>query len=110
MLRLLVGGVGVGTAINVHEHEAVGIIGLLHNIKADDAGFLHAGAGVGERGGHERHEAFRFNLDVDMDDEHDGQIGQTRAKLKSGRHFADWRGTSGFAIAGIPLFICLFVV
>ena len=82
MFRLLVRDAGGGIAINLDEHEARRVVGLLHHIEPRDAGFLHAGAGVGERGGLERFETFRFYPDVDMHDEHAGEIGQIPPKLK----------------------------
>lgn len=56
-------------AVGFDEHEARGIVGLLHDIEGGDAGFLHAGAGAGERGGFEGFDAVGF----DADDEHEGR-------------------------------------
>jgi len=69
-------------AIGFHEHKMRRIIRLLHDVEPRDTRFLPAGAGVDERGGFESFDAFRFHLNLHMNDEHDREIGQTGPKLK----------------------------
>jgi hypothetical protein len=59
-----------GRPIDLDEHEAGGIVGLLDNIEAGDAGFAHAVTGILEARGLEGLDALGFYVDVDMDDEH----------------------------------------
>src|ERR1039458_4689519 len=75
-------GTGGGIAINFDEHEARRIVGLLHDIEASDAQLQQAQAGVEQRGGFESLDAIRLHMDMNVDDEHDREIGQTRPKLK----------------------------
>ena len=91
MFCLLVRGGGGSIAIDFDEEKFRRVVRLLHDIKARDTGFQHTGAGVGERGGLEDFDAIRLHPDMDMDDKHDGEIGQNRAQLKSGGIFAGWR-------------------
>ena len=82
MRRLFVRGVGGGIAINFDEHEARRIVGLLDDIEAADARLQQAQARVEERGGFESRDAIRLHMNMNVDDEHDREIGQTGQKLK----------------------------
>jgi hypothetical protein len=70
MRGFLVGGGGGGGAVDFDEHEAGGIIGLLHDIEPGNPGFLHALAGVLEGCALESLDAVGPHLHVDMDDKH----------------------------------------
>ena len=61
-------------AVGFDEHEARGIVGLLDDIEARDAGLADARTGVGERGGLEGVDALGFHVNEDMDDVH-GEAG-----------------------------------
>jgi hypothetical protein len=82
MWRQFVRGVGVGIAIDFHEHKARRVVRLLHDIESRDARFLHAGAGISERGRLESLKVFGLYLDLDLHDEHVRVIGQTRSTRK----------------------------
>ena len=96
MRRFLVRSIGGGITIDFHKDKPRGVIGLLDDIKAGNAGFLQAGAGIGERGDFECLDAFRFHSDMNVNNEHDREIGQFRNKLKPDDDFAGWRGESAF--------------
>ncbi len=71
MFRFLVRGGGGGIPINLHQHEAHGVVLLLDDIEARDAGFLQACPGVGQRRLFEGFNAPGFYVDMDVNDEHD---------------------------------------
>ena len=59
-----------GIAVRFNEHEPRGIIDLLHDIKAGDAGFANARLSIVERGSFEVIDAFGLHLNVDVNNEH----------------------------------------
>ena len=69
----LVGGLGFRSAVGFDEDETSGVVGLLDDIEAGDAGLAEAGGGVGEDGGFEGVDGFGADLDVDVNDEHGGR-------------------------------------
>jgi len=70
MRGLFVGGGRDGRAVNLDQDKAAGSVGLLHNVKAGDAGLAHAGAGVLKAGVPEGRDGFGPDVDMDMDNEH----------------------------------------
>lgn len=70
----LVLGWRVRGPVNLDEHEARRVVLLLDDVEAGDAGFLDAVAGVVERGGLEGCDAISLHVDVDVDDEHAGNL------------------------------------
>ena len=60
----------VGRAIDLDEHEAVGIVRLLYHIEPCNARLLHTAARILDGGGLERLDKLRFHMDKNMDDEH----------------------------------------
>ena len=66
----LMAGRRLGVPIDINQQEPGGIIGLLDDIEARDAGFPDTVAGVFDRGGSEGIDAFRFHLYMNMNDEH----------------------------------------
>lgn len=85
MFGFLVRGGSYSVAINFNQHEAGRIIGLLNDIESRDTGFLAAFGGVEDRGLLERLDTVRFHVDMNMHDEHGGNMRQTVSKLKSAR-------------------------
>jgi hypothetical protein len=67
-----VGGDGGFGAVDFPEFEAGGVVLMLEEVEAGAAGFLGAVAGVFDGGGAEGFEVFGFDLNVDLEDEHDG--------------------------------------
>ena len=70
MSGFLVAGRCLGIAIDLDQQEPGGIIGLLDDIEARDAGFLDTVLGVFDRGSPEGVGAFRFHFYLNMNDEH----------------------------------------
>ncbi len=70
MSGFLVAGRRLGIAIDLYQQEPGGIIGLLDDIEARDAGFSDTVTGVFDRGGSEGVGAFRFHFYMNMNDEH----------------------------------------
>lgn len=66
----LVAGRRLGIPIDLDQQESGGIIGLLDDIEARDAGFPDTVAGVFDRGGPEGVGAFRLHFYLNMNDEH----------------------------------------
>lgn len=62
------------TPVNLNEQEPGRIILLLQQIKGGDAGFLHALLCVGESGLPEGVDTFRFDVDMDVNNQHAGQF------------------------------------
>ena len=73
MFCLLVRGRRVGGAIGLDQHKASWIVLLLNNVETSDPDFLHALPRVRYRRLDKGSNAFSFNMDVDVDDQH-GQI------------------------------------
>jgi hypothetical protein len=65
-----VSGGRLGGAIGFYENETRGIILLLKHVKARNAGFLDAGARVGERRLLEGLNVIGLQVDMNMDDKH----------------------------------------
>lgn len=63
-----------GGPVGFNENEPGGIILLLEEVELRDAGFLPAGAAVGERGGLEGFHAVGFHVDGNEGDEHGGEF------------------------------------
>lgn len=61
------------TPVNFNEQEPGRIILLLQQIKGGNAGFLNALLCVGEGGLPEGVDAFRFDVDMDMNNQHAGE-------------------------------------
>ena len=83
MRRQLVCHRSVGIAIDFHQHEARGVIGLLHDVEARHARLLAAGAGVGESGEFEGFNALRLDVDVNVDNQHARRIRESGEILKT---------------------------
>ena len=58
--------------VNLNEQEPGGIVLLLQQIKGGDAGFLEAPARVDEAGLAKGFDAFRLNVDMDVNNQHAG--------------------------------------
>ena len=82
MFGLLVRGIGIHIAIDLDEQETRGVILLLDDVETQHAGLVDAFARIGEGGSFEDFNAFRFDVDVDMNDEQGIPIRQSREKLK----------------------------
>ena len=67
---LFVGEGIAGGAVDFNEEEVGGLIVLLEEVEAGDAGLMQAGAGVGDGGVFERLDVFGLDGDMDMNDEH----------------------------------------
>jgi hypothetical protein len=61
-------------AIDLNQHEARRIVGLLSDIKAGNASFTNTGPCVRQRGGFETLNVFGLGVNVNVDDEHGGWI------------------------------------
>ena len=82
MRRFLVGGGGTGVAIDFHQHEPCRVVGPLQGVEAQHARLEPAAPRVQLRRLLERLDAFRFDVDMNMNDEHDPQICQNAGMLK----------------------------
>jgi len=83
-------GGGVGIAIGFEEEEAGRIVQLLEAIEAGDAWFASALPGVGDGGLLERLDTIRFDVDEDVNNEHEGKDAW---KERTREHFfGDQRG------------------
>src|ERR1039458_171902 len=71
---LFVRGGGTGIAVDLVEHEAGGIVLLLEEIEAGDAGFFGAGCGVDAGGCDEGVDELGFNVGVNDEDVHTPSI------------------------------------
>jgi hypothetical protein len=60
----------LGGAIRFNKNETCWVVLLLTDIKTGDPRLLHAGLGIGERGGFKGVDELGLNLDVDVNDEH----------------------------------------
>jgi hypothetical protein len=75
-------GGGPGIAINLHQHEPRRVILLLQDVEAQDAGFLQTVARVESGRLLERHDALRFDMDLNVNYEHVRRIRENPEKHK----------------------------
>ena len=83
--------VAVAAAVNLYQREARGIVGLLQEIEARDAGFQPGGACIFDGSQPERLEVFRFHVDVDEKNEHGTTIMAALAESRQGETVTAWR-------------------
>ena len=85
MFRFLVGRRCGRVAIHFNQDESRWVILLLHDVKARDTRLSQALTSVCERGFFEGINRFRFNVDMNMNDEHARRIRETPTNLKPAR-------------------------
>jgi hypothetical protein len=88
MFRCLVGGGGIGVAINFHQHEPRRVVLLLQDVKTQDTQFEPAAAGVEPRRLFERLHAIGFDMNMNVNNEHGGGIRENTKMLKRAERFS----------------------
>ena len=79
----LVRGGGIHIPINFHQHKARRVILLLDDVKAHDARFFQAFPRIGECRLFEGFRALRFDVNMDMNNEHDATNRRKRGKAQA---------------------------
>jgi hypothetical protein len=79
----LVRGGGIRIPINFHQHKARQVILLLDDVKAHDARLFQAFPRVGEGCLFESLNALRFDVNMDMNNEHDATNMRKRGKAQA---------------------------
>lgn len=82
MRCFLVRGGGIGVTIDFHQHEARRVLGLLQDVEAQHTKFEPAAPRVELRRLPEGLDAFRFDMNMNVNDEHGPQICQNAEMLK----------------------------
>lgn len=84
MSRFLVSADCLGRAIHLDEYESGRVFDLLDDIKSRDAGLAKARGRIGHRCLFEGIEAFKFNVNLDVDDEHGERANLFSLDLRAG--------------------------
>ena len=80
MRSRLVRGRRCDAPVNLNEQEPGGVLLLLQQFKSSDAGFLNTEPRIGEGGLAKGFDAFGFNVGMDMNDQHTGQLSNPAAE------------------------------
>jgi len=79
--------------VNLNEQEPGRVLLLLQQIKGGDAGFLQTKPRIGEGGLAKGFDVFRFNVDMDMNNQHTGQLSNPKDEEQARCGIRDWKWT-----------------